>query len=310
MATFISSFYTPGTYDAGTGTFTATAESTAQTYTTFDNEPVGGGQPGDTTFEVGDNLNVAEPTPVPGWPPGGAQYVGHFQDGFLAEQGGIHYFFSNTAFDQDDQLPIDTGDFAVCFAAGTLIATADGERAVETLSMGDLVMTADGRSVPVKWIGRQTLSTVFGMPDGRRPVCVSAGSLGDNLPVRGLRLTATHALMIDGVLVHAGALVNGTSIRRIPSSELGERFLVYHIETENHEIVLAEGTAAETFIDNVTRERFDNYAEYLALYGPAPAAMEELSLPRAMSSRQVPAAVRARIAAVAAEQSHRHFAAA
>ena len=89
---------------------------------------------------------------------------------------------------------------------------------------------------------------------------IAAGALGKDLPVRDLRVTADHALLIDGVLVQAGALVNGTSIRRIEPAELGERFIVYHIETENHEIVLAEGAPAETFIDNVSRQRFDNYA--------------------------------------------------
>ncbi|MDQ6436600.1 Hint domain-containing protein [Mesorhizobium sp. LHD-90] len=294
MADFNSSFFTLGTYDAGTGIFTATADSVAGVNDTTDNEPVGGGQPGDTTFEVGDNLTIT------GANGGGGQYIGHTGDGFVAQQGGNFFFYSNSAVTQNDELPIDTGDFAVCFAAGTLIATPDGERAVETLKIGDLVMTAEGRTVPVKWLGRQTLSTMFGFPEGRRPVCVSAGALGERLPVRDLRVTATHALLIDGVLVHAGALVNGTTVRRIPKNELGERFVVYHIETENHDIVLAQGAPAETFIDNVTRERFDNYAEYQALYGLAPVAMEELQQPRAMSYRQVPVAIRSRIATAAA----------
>jgi hypothetical protein len=294
MAEYDSSFYTVGTYDPGTGIFTPTADSVEADHHASDNE--GSGQPGETTFETGDNMTIT------GGPlSGGGQYVGFSGDGFLVQQGSDYYFFSNTGYTSGEPLEIDTDDpFPVCFGAGTLIATPDGEHAVETLSIGDLVMTADGRSVPVKWIGRQTLSTVFGMPDGRRPVCVSGGALGNDLPLRDLRVTATHALLIDGVLVHAGALVNGTTIRRIPSSELGERFVVYHIETENHEIVLAEGTAAETFIDNVSRERFDNYAEYKALYGSAPAAMEELQQPRAMSSRQVPASIRSRIAMAAA----------
>lgn len=294
MAEFTSSFFTPGTYDAGTGIFTATADSTAGVNDTTDNETPGGGQPGDTTFEVGDNLTVTGPQG------GGGQYVGHIDDGFLVQQGGNFFLYSNSAHTSGEESAIDTGDLAVCFAAGTLIATPDGERAVETLVIGDLVMTADGRTVPVRWLGKQTLSTVFGFPEGRRPVCISAGALGQGLPVRDLCLTATHALLIDGVLVHAGALVNGTTIRRIPKSELGERFVVYHIETEGHEIVLAQGTPAETFIDNVTREHFDNYAEYETLYGPAPAAMEELQQPRAMSPRQLPAAIKVRIATAAA----------
>ena len=64
--------------------------------------------------------------------------------------------------------------------------------------------------------------------------------------------------------------------------------------------MLAEGAPAETFIDNVPRQRFDNYAEFEALYGAAPEPMQELPQPRAMSARQVPPAIRERIAAAAA----------
>jgi hypothetical protein len=81
--------------------------------------------------------------------------------------------------------------------------------------------------------------------------------------------------------------VNGVTIHRVPLAEMGETFTVYHIETEEHEIILANGAPAETFIDNVSRRVFDNYAEFEALYGDVP-EMEELPYPRAMSVRQVP----------------------
>jgi hypothetical protein len=92
--------------------------------------------------------------------------------------------------------------------------------------------------------------------------------------------------------------VNGSSIRRIV--EPGERFTYWHIETEDHTLILAEGCPAETFVDNVTRRRFDNYSEYEALYGSGD-TIAELDLPRAMSTRQVPRATRERLAAVALE---------
>ena len=89
-----------------------------------------------------------------------------------------------------------------------------------------------------------------------------------------------------------------------------ERFVVYHIETKDHEVVLAEGAPAETFIDNVTRRVFDNYSEFAALYGSTPEPLAELSQPRAMSVRQVPPTVRDRIAAASlALQSAREMAA-
>ena len=95
-------------------------------------------------------------------------------------------------------------------------------------------------------------------------------------------------MLVAGVICHAGALVNGTTITRVPMEDMGDSYTVYHIETEAHEIILANGAAAETFIDNVGRKVFDNFAEFDALYGDVP-EMEELPYPRAMSARQVPA---------------------
>ena len=62
-----------------------------------------------------------------------------------------------------------------------------------------------------------------------------------------------------------------------------------------HEVILAEGTPAETFVDNVSRRRFDNYAEYEARFGGEDGVLEELALPRAMSARQVPPSIRSAI---------------
>jgi hypothetical protein len=175
----------------------------------------------------------------------------------------------------------------VCFCAGTLIATPDGQRAVEDLGLGDRVQTVEGRSVPVKWIGRQTVMTCFGPAERLMPVRFAAGSLGQGLPHTDLTVTADHGMLVEDVICHAGALVNGVTIHRVPLAEMGETYTVYHIETEGHEIILANGAPAETFIDNVSRRVFDNFAEFEALYGDVP-EMEELPYPRAMSVRQVP----------------------
>ena len=181
-----------------------------------------------------------------------------------------------------------------CFLAGTQIRTPAGEIAVEDLCIGDPVMTAEGRLVPVKWIGRQTVSTRFGPAERLSPVRLGAGALGDGLPHEPLTVTADHGMLIDGVICHAGALVNGTTITHVPLAEMGETYTVYHVETEDHEVILANGAPAETFIDNVSRRAFDNFAEFDALYGNVP-EMLELPYPRAMSARQVPAGIRKRL---------------
>ncbi|MGI3185280.1 Hint domain-containing protein [Nioella aestuarii] len=187
----------------------------------------------------------------------------------------------------------------VCFAAGTQISTPEGARAVETLCIGDFVRTASGRDVPIKWLGRQTVRTRFGAAERLMPVRFAAGSLSQGVPACDLTVTADHGMLVDGVICHAGALVNGTTITRVPLAEMGEAFTVYHIETDGHEIILANGAATETFIDNVSRRVFDNFGEFEALYGDVP-EMEELPYPRAMSARQVPARIKALLAGKAA----------
>ena len=81
--------------------------------------------------------------------------------------------------------------------------------------------------------------------------------------------------------VKTGALVNGVSIvreRHVPTT-----FTYYHIELDSHELILAENTPAETFIDHVDRMGFDNWAEYEALY-PDGRSIEEMAYPRAKAA--------------------------
>lgn len=250
----------------------------------------------DTTFESGD-------TPTGGLAssgiPSSLTYLGTTViDGetwpvFSGINSEIHVYMTQAPVAAPDPLSITSQSFTVCFAAGTAIETPYGSTAVEALSIGDMITTQDGRAVPVKWIGRQTLLRAFTPVDRFEPVRVSAGALGGGLPHTDLVLTADHALIIDGLAVNAGALVNGTTITRVPSSELPERVTYYHIETAAHDTILANGAAAETFVDYIGRRVFDNHAEYVALYGDEP-VIAEMTLPRVSSRRQLPADLRAR----------------
>ena len=194
-----------------------------------------------------------------------------------------------------DTLPtLNTAALAECFAAGTMIATPDGECAVEDLAIGDVIVTADGHTVPVRWVGRQTLHKIFTPPHRFTPVRVKAGALGDGLPHADLVLTADHALIIDGLAINAGALVNEITIAFEPFAALPERITLYHVETESHDVILANGAPAETFIDYLGRGAFDNYEEYLSLYGDQP-VIAEMPFPRVSSRRQLPSDLRQRL---------------
>jgi ELWxxDGT repeat protein len=186
----------------------------------------------------------------------------------------------------------------LCFAPGTRIRTPAGEVAVETLRRGDFVVVTDGRTVPITWIGRQTVSTRFGDPLRVLPIRIRAGALADNVPCRDLLLTPDHAILVDDVLVQAGALVNGTSIVR--ERNVPERLTYYHVELDDHSLLLAENTPAETFVDNIDRLPFDNWAEHEALY-PHGKLIVEMPHPRAKAHRQVPKAIKHQLNARAAE---------
>jgi hypothetical protein len=197
---------------------------------------------------------------------------------------------------------IDPLPSVLCFLGGTMIATPHGEAAVETLKAGDLILTADGRTVPVRWIGINTVATRFADTQRNMPIRITAGALGENLPRRDLLVSPDHALFIEGVLVQASALINDVTIHR--ETRMPEIFRYYHIETAAHDLILAEGAAAETFVDNVSRMAFDNWQEFMELCDNEPPT-GEMAYPRAKSQRQLPAMLRSHLAAMATQLQSR-----
>jgi Ni/Co efflux regulator RcnB len=112
-----------------------------------------------------------------------------------------------------------------CFLTGTTIRTADGDRKIEDLAVGDLLPTVFGGTCPIQWIGRYR----FKRRDPTRtwvrnilPIRVARSALGPDVPHADLYVTQTHALLVDGVLVAAGNLINGSTITRYDASELDE----------------------------------------------------------------------------------------
>ncbi|TNF23182.1 MAG: Hint domain-containing protein [Rhodobacteraceae bacterium] len=190
-------------------------------------------------------------------------------------------------------ITIDPVPTAFCFAQGTRIASPGHDMAVEDLQIGDEIVTACGRAVPVKWIGRQTLHKLFSGPH-MQPVRIRAGALGAGVPHSDLTVTADHGMVIDGLVINASALVNGHSIDWAPMAELPGSVTYYHVETEDHDVILANGAPAETFIDYAGRKAFDNHAEYLALYG-AERIIREMPIPRISAARLVPEHIRQRL---------------
>lgn len=142
----------------------------------------------------------------------------------------------------------------------------------------------------VRWVGSQSCITMFA--GNGVPVTMQEGALADGVPSQDLNLSPDHALLIDGHLVCAQALVNGIAV--VPMSQPPSQLDYFHLKRDRHRVILANGTPVESFVDDVTRRGFDNFDEWEAL-GLIPLPAESIGYPRVKSARQLPAGVKIRM---------------
>lgn len=134
----------------------------------------------------------------------------------------------------------------VCFAAGTLITTPQGQCAIERIRPGDKVTTLNGRKAVVRWAGLRRYRP--GPEQG--PIRFRAGAIGN---ARDLVVSPQHRVFVsdwrvmmlfglNAALVAAQDLVDGVKVLR---EEVD--FVTYvHLLFDRHEILISEGAATES----------------------------------------------------------------
>lgn len=171
----------------------------------------------------------------------------------------------------------------ICFTPGTTIATPYGARAIETLKVGDLVMTRDHGLQPIRWIQSRTVAAEGKFaPVRMRPGAV-VGLETDLLvsPQHRMLFTGYRAELLFGereVLMPALHLVDDKLVTR----ETGGDVTYIHMMFDNHEVIYADGAASESFhpgddslngITGPAREElfalFPELRSNVAGYGPA-----------------------------------------
>ncbi|MFH6784796.1 MULTISPECIES: Hint domain-containing protein [Methylobacterium] len=159
----------------------------------------------------------------------------------------------------------------VCFADGTCIRTERGDVAVEDLRIGDLAVTASGALRRITWIGHRRLAAGDrSLPHDQQPIRIRRNAFGPGLPARDLRLSPGHPVLVEagadgegGHLVPIMCLINGTGIAREPAASV----TYWHVELDAHDILLAEGLPAESYLDWGDRPFFTEGSDH-ALHNP------------------------------------------
>jgi hypothetical protein len=148
-----------------------------------------------------------------------------------------------------------------CFLAGTRIATDRGEVAVEALRVDDRVVALrSGGFAAVRWIGRRRVAGRRATDPRHWPIRIQAGAFAPERPRRDLLLSSDHAIYAAGGLIPVRYLVNGATVAPQPATALD----YWHLELAEHDLVLAEGLAAESYLDTGNRGAFEGQAPSFA----------------------------------------------
>lgn len=145
----------------------------------------------------------------------------------------------------------------VCFAAGTLIATINGLRPVQDLTVGDRVITMDNGYQEIRWIGSNKVHPADLRANPKLvPIRIQAGSLGNGTPEQDLLVSPQHRVLVSSkiaermfdaneVLIPANKLlaIDGINI----ASDTEENGVEYwHFLFDAHQVVWSNGAPTES----------------------------------------------------------------
>ncbi|MFN4160094.1 MAG: Hint domain-containing protein [Gemmobacter sp.] len=142
-----------------------------------------------------------------------------------------------------------------CLTPGTLIETPGGPRRIELLRKGDLILTRDHGTQPLRWIGRIALRAgVLSRLPHLRPIRIARNALGPGWPARDLLVSPQHRVLITGwqcelffgeaeMLVAAKHLLGWHGVE-VCSATRGVTYI--HLMFDRHEVIMAENVWTES----------------------------------------------------------------
>ena len=163
-----------------------------------------------------------------------------------SDNGGQNYYAQSSP---------NSGSIPACYGPGSMIATPDGAKPVEALTIGDHILTAGGRVSVVRWVWRGDIPLGH-LPQVQKPVLIRRGAIGPGKPSRDLIVSGQHRIVVGahGQLEdHFGApvMVPAKALTRLP----GIRFMAgksdiewHHFLCDRHEVAVVNGVASESLL--------------------------------------------------------------
>jgi len=138
----------------------------------------------------------------------------------------------------------------------------------------------------VTWTGQAHCNVRSHLPDDEAgyPIRIIKDAISDGIPFKDMLITSEHCLFFDGKFVPARMLVNGRSIffdRSIRSYDY------YHIETEEHSVIMADGMLTESYLDTGNRLSFSQKGNIVSIGGSRNLSWDDAAAPLTVSRETI-----------------------
>nr|WP_246414508.1 peroxidase family protein [Yoonia ponticola] len=177
----------------------------------------------------------------------GSRFRVDYKDGNPDTHDGEIVYLDANGVETGDSFAFQSVENVTCFTGGSLILTPDGDKPIETLQVGDAVITRDHGAQAIRWIGTTTVAAHGDLA----PISFAENALGthaafDVSPQHRMLLSGWRCELASGTkeaLAPAKHLINDTTIRQIDR----DRVTYIHLAFDQHEVICGNGAWSESF---------------------------------------------------------------
>jgi hypothetical protein len=139
-----------------------------------------------------------------------------------------------------------------CFTESSKLLTPAGYVKASELRTGDILVTADGRQVPIK-----AYSSTIKADKMNAPYLIPKNSLARNVPAADLRLSPWHAIYLGDGLWQKPQTAAELNPGTLTQYDIGKDVTYYHFEAPNYftDNFICDGTVVESFASKQVSEK-------------------------------------------------------